>query len=45
MKTQIKKYIAIISFQVGVNCIGIPVFYNHYFVSGKSQTVTKSKYF
>jgi len=45
MKTQIKKYISMISFQVGVNCIGIPVFYNHYFVKGVSQTVSKNKYF
>lgn len=45
MKTQLKKYIAIISFQVGVNCIGIPIFYNHYFVKGISQLATKTKYF
>lgn len=45
MKTQLKKYVAMIFFQVGVNCIGIPVFYNHYFVKGVSQQASKSKYF
>lgn len=45
MRTTLKKYISIISFQIGVNCIGIPVFYNHYFVNTYRMQVARTKYF
>lgn len=45
MKKQLKKYLAIVSFQVGVNVIGIPVFINHYFKYNAIQQVGKSKFF
>lgn len=45
MKKQLKKYLAIVSFQVGVNCIGIPCFVSHYFRYNATQEVVKNKFF
>jgi hypothetical protein len=45
MKKQIKKYLAIVSFQVGVNCIGIPVFVNHIIQRNAIQEVSKNNFF
>ena len=45
MKKQLKKYLAIVSFQVGVNVIGIPVFVNHFFRYNHVQQVHKNKFF